>query len=249
MPMYSPAMASRLDGLEPSRVERWLQGYEYTYEPKTSAAKGRRRQSPLVRRRGAFGSQYASFVDLIDLLFVKKFVEHGISVQRLRKALEEAVHLTGESHFAQRRFWTDGRKIYLQIKDKPAEALLELLSGGQWVIAPIIKQVAHQIEFDAITGVSIRWFPSVRTNPWWWTRAWRSARQRSRDGESGQPTYSTSMRARDATSGASRPGSIFHGKRFKTPSNSSRLSPLHEILRRQQSEPEAGPRDGCLRRT
>ena len=132
--MYSPAMASRLVGLESSRVRRWLQGYEYTY-------------------------QYASFVDLIDLLFVKKFVEHGISVQRLRKALEEAVDLTGDHHFAQRRFWTDGRKIFLQIKDKPAEALLELLSGGQWVIAPIIKQVAHQIEFDAITGVSTRWFP------------------------------------------------------------------------------------------
>jgi uncharacterized protein (DUF433 family) len=157
--MYSPAMASRLVGLEPSRVRRWLQGYEYTYTPKTSAPKGRRRQSPLVHRRGALGSQYASFVDLIDLLFVKKFVEHGISVQRLRKALEEAVDLTGEHHFAQRRFWTDGRKIFLQIKDKPAEALLELLSGGQWVIAPIIKHVAHQIEFDANTGVSTRWFP------------------------------------------------------------------------------------------
>ena len=157
--MYSPAMASRLVGLESSRVRRWLQGYEYTYAPKMSAAKGRRRQSPLVRRRGALGSQYASFVDLIDLLFVKKFVEHGISVQRLRRALEEAVNLTGDHHFAQRRFWTDGRKIFLQIKDKSAEALLELLSGGQWVIALIIKQVAHQIEFDAITGVSTRWFP------------------------------------------------------------------------------------------
>lgn len=159
VPMYSQAMASRLVGLDSGRVRRWLQGYEYTYVPRTSAAKGRRRQSPLVRRRGALGSQYASFVDLIDLLFVKTFVEHGISVQRLRKALEEAADLTGDDHFAQRRFWTDGRKIYLQIKDKPADALLELLSGGQWVIAPIIKQVAHQIEFDAITGVSKRWFP------------------------------------------------------------------------------------------
>lgn len=157
--MYSQATASRLVGLDSGRVRRWLQGYEYTYAPKSTAAKRRRRQSPLVRRRGTLGSQYASFVDLVDLLFVKKFVEHGISVQRLRKALEEAVELTGDHHFAQRRFWTDGRKIYLQIKDRPAEALLELLSGGQWVIAPIIKQVAHQIEFDAITGISMRWFP------------------------------------------------------------------------------------------
>lgn len=53
----------------------------------------------------------------------------------------------------------DGRKMYLQVKDKPAEALLELLSGGQWVIAPVITQVAQQIEFDDRTGFSKRWFP------------------------------------------------------------------------------------------
>src|SRR2546425_2872619 len=91
-------------------------------------------------------------------------------------------------------------------------------------------------------------FRSARRNPWSWTRAWRSARQRSRDGESRQPTYSTSTRARDATSGASRPGSIFHRRRFKTPSTSRRLCPPREILRRQQSQPETGAWDGCLRR-
>jgi uncharacterized protein (DUF433 family) len=156
--MYAPATAARLTGLEPSRVRRWLQGYEYTYAAK-AADKSRRRQSPLVLREGALGSRYASFVDLIDLLFVKNFIEHGISVQKLRKALGEAAELTGDHHFAQRRFWTDGRRLYLEFKDKPAEALLELLSGGQWVIAPVIKQLAHQIDFDQQTGLSTRWFP------------------------------------------------------------------------------------------
>lgn len=165
VPTYSPATASRLVRLEPGRVRRWLEGYEYNYSPKMATANSRRRQRPLVRRRGALGSRYASFLDLIDLLFVKKFVEHGISVQKLRKALEEAVDLIGDHHFAQRRFWTDGRKIYLQIKDKPAEALLELLSDGQWVIAPIIKQVAHQIEFDEQSGMSKRWFPLGKDKP------------------------------------------------------------------------------------
>jgi uncharacterized protein (DUF433 family) len=159
VPMYSPAMASRLVRLEAGRVRRWLQGYEYEYAPKSSPTRNRRRQSPLVRRRGTLGSPYASFVDLIDLLFVKKFVDYGISVQKLRKALKETEDLIGDHHFAHQRFWTDGRKIYLQVKDKPAESLLQLLSDGQWVIAPIIKQIAHQIEFDQQTGISKRWFP------------------------------------------------------------------------------------------
>lgn len=109
--MYAPAMVSRLVGLEPGRVRRWLRGYEYFYASKTSQAR-RRRQSPLIGRHGAAGSSYASFLDLIDLLFVRQFVEHGISVQKLRKALHEASALIGDHHFARRKFWTDGRNIY-----------------------------------------------------------------------------------------------------------------------------------------
>jgi hypothetical protein len=39
------------------------------------------------------------------------------------------------------------------------------LSGGQWVIAPIIKEVAHQIEFDQVTGISARWYPMGKDTP------------------------------------------------------------------------------------
>ena len=123
------------------------------------------KQSPLVVRDGAAGSTYASFLDLIDLLFVQQFVEHGISVQKLRKALEEAGAIIGDHHFARRAFWTDGRNIYVKVRDEAAEALLQLLSGGQWVIAPIITQVAHQIDFDEATGISARWYPMGKDVP------------------------------------------------------------------------------------
>jgi uncharacterized protein (DUF433 family) len=101
---------------------------------------------------------YASFYDLIDLLFVKKFLDYGVSLQRIRKALKEAEELIGGHHFAQRSFFTDGRNIYLKVKND-ADALLELLSGGQWVIAPIIRQLAHRIDFDQPTGLAQRWYP------------------------------------------------------------------------------------------
>ena len=162
--MYSAAAVSRLVKLDAARVRRWLEGYQYQYTSKRSAVTIHR-QGPLVRRRGAAGSRYASFLDLIDLLFVKEFVAHGVSVQKLRRALEEAARLTGDHHFAQRRFWTDGRRIYFEVKNNKSSALLELLSGGQWVIAPVIKQIAHQIEFDSRTGISRRWFPLGRSNP------------------------------------------------------------------------------------
>jgi uncharacterized protein (DUF433 family) len=165
-PTYSPTLAGRLVDLSPDRVRRWLLGYSYSYPVSTGELRTSQK-APVVHRKGARGSQYASFLDLIDLLFVKKFLDHGISLQRLRQALDETQKIIGGHHFAQRGFFTDGKKIYLEVKHskQSADALLELLSGGQWVIAPVIKQAAHQIEFDDETGFAERWYPLGQDKP------------------------------------------------------------------------------------
>jgi uncharacterized protein (DUF433 family) len=151
-PAYPAAEAGRLVGLTASRVRRWLKGYSYTYEDE------RHRQRPVLRRRGTKGTSFASFLDLIDLLFVKSFLDHGLSLQRLRRALDEAARILGETHFARKTFFTNGSQIYLKVRDE-ADDLLELLSGGQWVIAPIIQELADQIDFDRPTGLARRWYP------------------------------------------------------------------------------------------
>lgn len=152
-------MAARLVGLSTDRVRRWLRGYEYKYFRSQPVMK---KQDPVIQRSGAAGSSYASFLDLIDILFVKKFIESGISLQKLRLALQEAEEiLGGQHHFAQRKFWTDGHNIYLQVQDR-ADAILQLLANGQWVIAPIIVQTAKHIDFSEITGYAERWYPLGR---------------------------------------------------------------------------------------
>ena len=158
IPTYSAIEAARLVGLRPERVRRWLLGYSYTYQPPGDVAERRVSKSPVLRREGARSSTYASFLDLIDLLFVKKFLEHGVSLQKLRVALQEAGTLLGGHHFAQRTFFTDGHEIFLRVEDS-GQALLQLMSGGQWVIAPVITAVAKQIEFHTVTGLAERWYP------------------------------------------------------------------------------------------
>lgn len=158
IPIYNPAFASQLVNLSQGRVKRWLQGYEYHYSsgPESKIKPGHK--GPILSRYESDLPAYASFLDLIDLLFVKQFLEHGISLQKIRKAFGEAENILGGHHFAQRSFFTDGKNIYLQVKDK-ADALLELLSGGQWVIADFIKELAHQIDFDEPSGFARKWFP------------------------------------------------------------------------------------------
>lgn len=157
-PLYNEAFASRLSSLSKGRVHRWLRGYDYTYASRQDGQLRKGHMAPIVVRTQTSSESYASFLDLIDLLFVKRFLDYGISLQKIRKALVEAESLLGGHHFAQRSFFTDGRNIFLQVKDD-AEALLELLSNGQWVIAPLIKELAHQIEFDRPSGLAQRWYP------------------------------------------------------------------------------------------
>jgi len=160
IPMYFTTEVARLVDISRYRVRRWLEGYVFTLES------GRRRQRPVVQKawQDQVYPHYASFFNLIELLFVKRFLDYGFSLQYLRKAFEEARNILGIKHFAHQSFFTDGKRICLKIKEKDIAkkknmAILELLSDGQWVISDVIIQLAHQIDFDKSTESAIRWFP------------------------------------------------------------------------------------------
>ena len=155
-PMYTAAMAARFTSLRASRVRRWLRGYGYRYPVASQHVTRVSHQGPVIKR--TTDQPYATFLDLVDLLFVRSFLQHGITLQRLRKALKEAEELLGGHHFAQRAFFTDGHQIWLQVH-KNSDALMQLLSGGQWVIARIIKELAEQIDFQELSGFAERWYP------------------------------------------------------------------------------------------
>ncbi len=151
-PTYPAADAGRFIGLSPDRVRRWLKGYSYEYHAQLV------NQRPVITGSRANETSFASFLDLVDLLFVRRFLDHGISLQKLRKALDEASRILNTRHFARQNFFTDGRAIFLEVKQSGG-AMLELLSGGQWVIAEIISELADQIEFDSRLGLASKWFP------------------------------------------------------------------------------------------
>ncbi len=158
VPTYAVTDAGRLVGLRPDRVRRWLLGYSYKYRPAGAGNEREVSRSPVLLRVGARSSPFASFLDLVDLLFVKSFLEHGVSLQKLRIALDEASTLLGTPHFAQQKFFTDGHAIFLKV-NSGGPALLQLMTGGQWVIAPVITAMAKRIEFHQLTGLAERWYP------------------------------------------------------------------------------------------
>lgn len=144
-PAYPATEAGRLVGLHPARVRRWVKGYRYRH------ASIVRRQSPVVRRTArAVISSYVSFFELIELLLIKQLLDHGISLQRVRKALSEVESIVGGGHLAQRLYFADGND----------NLLMHLLSDGQWAIATVIEELGKQIEFfDPPWEYARLWYP------------------------------------------------------------------------------------------
>lgn len=67
--------------------------------------------------------------------------------------------------FARETFFTDGHNIYLKLVElgpQKAQGIMQLMTGGQWTIVPVIQQLAEMIDFHQATGYASRWFPSGR---------------------------------------------------------------------------------------
>ncbi len=154
-PAYPIAETSRLTGLAKWSVGRYLRGYQYY--PGGEHTDVRRR--PAVISQSLRDSAYASFLDLVDLLFVKEFLSRGFSLQYLRLALAEASRYLGTPHFARSEFYTSGAQIVLKLPRD--SALVALMSGGQITIPEITKRLSNKLDFETSTqfGFAQRFYP------------------------------------------------------------------------------------------
>ena len=152
--VYTIAEAARLSGLSRSRVRRWALGYSFRRGEEI-------RSSPPVIHSpdhpndGAVG---LGFLDLIEIRYVKAFVEAGVSWRVLRAAHEKAAAMLSVDHpFATKKFFTDGHTILTRI-DEPA--LLDLM-GNQLVFNKIVGRYlagSQGLDFDG-GSIAVRWWP------------------------------------------------------------------------------------------
>ena len=81
-PTYTIAEASQLVGVSKWRVSSWLRGYEYSYSVGNEKRAGK--QAPVVKHSQ---EPQASFLDLIDLIFVRRFLEKNFTLQHFKKSI------------------------------------------------------------------------------------------------------------------------------------------------------------------
>ena len=129
-----------------------------TWRRTSKLSAGRAIHRVRLAERGAVG---LDFLDLVEIRYVKAFVEAGVSWHVLRAAHERAAEMLHVDHpFATKRFFTDGQTILTRVAEP---AFLDLM-GNQLAFSRILGRYlagAEGLDFDD-NDMARRWWPMGR---------------------------------------------------------------------------------------
>jgi uncharacterized protein (DUF433 family) len=151
---YTVPEAARLLRIRPLNIRRWLGGYRFEQGDQTI-------EMPPLWKPQLPGYEHhieLGFRDLIELRFIKAFLDHGLGLKTIRHCLEYARECVEDDRpFSTRRFQTDGKTIFLDsLKDTGDDELLDLRSR-QYVIKEIIERTFKDL--DISDEIVTRWRP------------------------------------------------------------------------------------------
>lgn len=152
--LYTPGEAARLTKVPAARLRRWISGNKrYRNGEEVLDPPLWHSEIPEID-----GSLFLGFRDLIELRLVDGFRRQKISLPYLRKVVEAARMLVGDTHpFSTTKFKTDGRRLFFEIVETTREPqLIEVLSG-QHAFHAIVSRGLQDVEFDQ--GAASLWRP------------------------------------------------------------------------------------------
>jgi uncharacterized protein (DUF433 family) len=100
-----------------------------------------------------------TFLELMELQFIKLFRDEGVGLDTIRKAAKTAARQFGTSYpFAVHRFDTDGRTVFATLlSGEKQSAVIEDLRHGQYVFETIVRPFFKKLEYGA--DLAIRFWP------------------------------------------------------------------------------------------
>ena len=149
--LYTPAEASAYTGIPATQLRRWLFGY---------TAAGKIYDGLWQTELTDIDEQALSFHDLLEVRFVNAFRSHGVSLQAIRRASENAREIFNSAYpFTCKRFQTDGRSIFAEVQEETGDKSLVDLVKKQDVFREVVSpSLYHGIEYGA-DQTAQRWFP------------------------------------------------------------------------------------------
>jgi uncharacterized protein (DUF433 family) len=142
--LYSQAEASRLLGISPATLARWI-------HPETR----------LITRRFADDEHTLSFLELMELHFIDLFRAEGVPLRVIRETAVAASRRfqSDDYPFCVKRFDTDGRTIFATLIDHERNAeQVEELRHGQRVFEEIVRPFFRKLDYGQGTQ-PVRFWP------------------------------------------------------------------------------------------
>jgi uncharacterized protein (DUF433 family) len=151
--LYSYPEAARILGVPAPKLRRWAGDYR----PRAEGTE--RLHKPVIVRHLGKGQPMLTFVELMELYFVKLFRAEGVSMPTIRKAAEEAARRFGTSHpFAVQRFDTDGHRIFATLRENAREErVVEELGRGQLVFDTVARSFFRKLDYPDDGAVRRYW--------------------------------------------------------------------------------------------
>lgn len=154
--VYSLPEAERLTGIPRLRIRRWMEGRSFE-------SRGITRYSPPIidSALGRDAGQLAlTFADLIEVRFLDRFLERGVSWRAVRIAAQRARELLQRPRpFSTRIFKTDGRDILAEIVRPGGVPELLNLVKNQWELERVVTPMLYAgLEFNEFDEAA-RWWP------------------------------------------------------------------------------------------
>jgi len=152
--LYSFPEAGRIVGAKPSVLRRWAR--DYIYFDKDAI----RQHTSVIPRYFGRNSDTLTFLELIELLFIRAFRSEGVSMQAIRKAAERAaIQFHTEYPFAVKRFDTDGKHIFATLREEANDLeLTEDLGKGQLAFDRVVKPLFRNLDYRGNTD-ALRYWP------------------------------------------------------------------------------------------
>ncbi|HEY7770125.1 hypothetical protein [Longimicrobium sp.] len=157
--LYTPQDAAMLLHEQPRTIRRWAFGYG------RNRAAGRVPYPPLIETdlSPLEGQDALTFLELIELLYIRAFLRAGVSWKTVKTAANVAARMFDSKHpFALRRLYVDPKAVFAGVQERDGrETLIQLVGHGQHTMPSIVKPYLDELEFD-VNDVANRWWPMGR---------------------------------------------------------------------------------------
>ncbi len=142
--LYSMPEVSRIIGVESRKLRRWAKEYAHHADGTT------RYHVPVIARHFGAGDDTLTFLELIELLFVKLFREAGVTMPTIRAASQRFSELFDARYpFTVKRFDTDGQHIFVTLRQETNDQeLLQDIAKGQLAFEEVVRPYFHNLDYD-----------------------------------------------------------------------------------------------------